>query len=200
MLGGDKASSNHAIGTPHGTPQGVRIPGSTQCCNWSFLGICWSGRRDSTRGIQLPKLALYQAELRPDRHGFYLQTALVRNPAALTAGSGPALPARMQLPLVFLDGPWKLAMGLNALDPADWLWRDEHFGAETAAAPPAPRRAAGGGAGPAAGGRGGRDRAHRHGPRPFSACRRHPVRSPTSPGWRRRISASCRSATTGSTR
>ena len=38
----------------------------------------------------------------------------------------------MQLPLVFLDGPWKLAMGLNALDPADWLWRDEHFGAETA--------------------------------------------------------------------
>ena len=38
----------------------------------------------------------------------------------------------MQLPLVFLDGPWKLAMGLNALDPADWLWRDEHFAAETA--------------------------------------------------------------------
>ena len=38
----------------------------------------------------------------------------------------------MQLPLVFLDGPWKLAMGLNALDPADWLWRDERFAAETA--------------------------------------------------------------------
>ena len=38
----------------------------------------------------------------------------------------------MQLPLVFLDGPWKLAMGLSALDPADWLWRDEHFAAETA--------------------------------------------------------------------
>src|SRR5215212_2249662 len=38
----------------------------------------------------------------------------------------------MQLPLVFLDGPWKLAMGLNALDPADWLWRDEAFAAETA--------------------------------------------------------------------
>ena len=38
----------------------------------------------------------------------------------------------MQLPLVFLDGPWKLAMGLNALDPADWLWRDAHFAAETA--------------------------------------------------------------------
>jgi hypothetical protein len=38
----------------------------------------------------------------------------------------------MQLPLVFLDGPWKLAMGLNALAPADWLWRDERFAAETA--------------------------------------------------------------------
>jgi hypothetical protein len=38
----------------------------------------------------------------------------------------------MRLPLVFLDGPWKLAMGLGALDPADWLWRDERFAAETA--------------------------------------------------------------------
>jgi hypothetical protein len=38
----------------------------------------------------------------------------------------------MQLPLVFLDGPWKLAMGLNALDPADWLWRDERFAEESA--------------------------------------------------------------------
>jgi hypothetical protein len=38
----------------------------------------------------------------------------------------------MQLPLVFLDGPWKLAMGLSALDPADWLWRDKDFAAETA--------------------------------------------------------------------
>ncbi len=38
----------------------------------------------------------------------------------------------MQLPLVFLDGPWKLAMGLNALAPADWLWRDASFAAETA--------------------------------------------------------------------
>ncbi|MGD9509262.1 MAG: DUF3445 domain-containing protein, partial [Geminicoccaceae bacterium] len=37
----------------------------------------------------------------------------------------------MQLPLVFLDGPWKLAMGLNALDRADWLWRDAQFAAET---------------------------------------------------------------------
>jgi hypothetical protein len=38
----------------------------------------------------------------------------------------------MQLPLVFLDGPWKLAMGLNALDPADWLWRDDRHALETA--------------------------------------------------------------------
>ena len=38
----------------------------------------------------------------------------------------------MQLPLVFMDGPWKLAMGLNALDPADWLWRDAQFALETA--------------------------------------------------------------------
>ena len=38
----------------------------------------------------------------------------------------------MQLPLVFMDGPWKLAMGLNALDPADWLWRDERFAEDTA--------------------------------------------------------------------
>jgi dimethylamine monooxygenase subunit A len=38
----------------------------------------------------------------------------------------------MQIPLVFLNGPWKLAMGLNALDPADWLWRDDTFAAETA--------------------------------------------------------------------
>lgn len=39
----------------------------------------------------------------------------------------------MQTPLVFLQGPWKLSMGLNALDPADWLWLDERFSAETAA-------------------------------------------------------------------
>jgi hypothetical protein len=39
----------------------------------------------------------------------------------------------MQTPLVFLQGPWKLAMGLNTLDPADWLWLDERFAAETAA-------------------------------------------------------------------
>jgi hypothetical protein len=38
----------------------------------------------------------------------------------------------MQLPLVFLQGPHKLAMGLNALDPADWLWLDERYPAEIA--------------------------------------------------------------------
>jgi dimethylamine monooxygenase subunit A len=38
----------------------------------------------------------------------------------------------MQLPMVFLDGPWRMAMGLNALDPADWLWFDEHLDAELA--------------------------------------------------------------------
>ena len=31
-------------------------------------------------------------------------------------------------------------MGLNALDPADWLWRDEHFGPRDCRAPAAPRR------------------------------------------------------------
>ena len=46
-------------------------------------------------------------------------------------GAGGPIGA-MRLPLVFLDGPWRLAMGLNALDPADWLWRDERFAAETA--------------------------------------------------------------------
>jgi hypothetical protein len=38
----------------------------------------------------------------------------------------------MQLPLVFTQGPYKLAMGLNALDPADWLWLDERYPAEIA--------------------------------------------------------------------
>ncbi|MBX3128843.1 MAG: DUF3445 domain-containing protein [Polyangiaceae bacterium] len=33
--------------------------------------------------------------------------------------------------MVFLQGPWKLSMGLNALDPADWLWVDDRFAAET---------------------------------------------------------------------
>jgi hypothetical protein len=37
-----------------------------------------------------------------------------------------------QLPLVFLHGPWRLAMGLNALDTEDWLWVDDCFAAETA--------------------------------------------------------------------
>lgn len=37
----------------------------------------------------------------------------------------------MQMPLVFLHGPWRLTMGLNALDLDDWLWVDENFAAET---------------------------------------------------------------------
>jgi len=28
----------------------------------------------------------------------------------------------MHLPMIFLDGPWRMAMGLNRLDLADWLW------------------------------------------------------------------------------
>lgn len=38
----------------------------------------------------------------------------------------------MRMPMVFLQGPWKLSMGLSALDPADWLWVDERFAVETA--------------------------------------------------------------------
>lgn len=38
----------------------------------------------------------------------------------------------MQLPMVFLDGPWRMAMGLRPLAPADWLWRDEQAEAELA--------------------------------------------------------------------
>lgn len=38
----------------------------------------------------------------------------------------------MQLPLVFLEGPWRLAMGLNALDLDDWLWRDDRFAEDRA--------------------------------------------------------------------
>lgn len=38
----------------------------------------------------------------------------------------------MQLPMVFLDGPWRLAMGLRPLAPADWLWRDDQAEAELA--------------------------------------------------------------------
>ena len=95
---------------------------------------------------------------------FYGKSGTAAIGQVLTGGRGAGSIARMQLPLVFLDGPWKLAMGLNALDPADWLWRDEHFAAETAAAP--------GGCWPtrpdevhghAARGRAGRARAGRHG-------------------------------------
>lgn len=38
----------------------------------------------------------------------------------------------MRMPLAFLQGPWKLAMGLSALDPDDWLWVDGRHAAETA--------------------------------------------------------------------
>jgi hypothetical protein len=37
-----------------------------------------------------------------------------------------------QLPLVFMQGSSRLVMGLNALDPADWLWLDDRHAAETA--------------------------------------------------------------------
>lgn len=38
----------------------------------------------------------------------------------------------MQLPMVFLDGPWRMAMGLRPLAPADWLWRDDQADTELA--------------------------------------------------------------------
>lgn len=38
----------------------------------------------------------------------------------------------MQLPLVFMDGPWRMSMGLRALEPGQWLWLDERHPAETA--------------------------------------------------------------------
>ncbi len=38
----------------------------------------------------------------------------------------------MQLPMVFLDGPWRMAMGLRPLAPADWLWRDDRVEPELA--------------------------------------------------------------------
>lgn len=38
----------------------------------------------------------------------------------------------MNLPLVFLDGPWRLTMGLGALDLRDWLWLDGRCDAELA--------------------------------------------------------------------
>src|SRR3712207_4057362 len=37
---------------------------------------------------------------------------------------------RPALPLTFLSGPWRLSMGLNALDLRDWLWLDERYAAE----------------------------------------------------------------------
>ncbi len=38
----------------------------------------------------------------------------------------------MQLPLVFIDGPWRMTMGLRALEPGQWLWRDRHHAQEIA--------------------------------------------------------------------
>jgi hypothetical protein len=38
----------------------------------------------------------------------------------------------MRLPMVFLDGPWRMAMGLNRLDPADWIWLSGEADAEIA--------------------------------------------------------------------
>jgi len=39
---------------------------------------------------------------------------------------------RPALPLTFLNGPWRLSMGLNALDLRDWLWLDERYAEEMA--------------------------------------------------------------------
>jgi hypothetical protein len=38
----------------------------------------------------------------------------------------------MHLPLVFMDGPYRMTMGLRAMRPGDWLWRDEHLAADLA--------------------------------------------------------------------
>jgi hypothetical protein len=38
----------------------------------------------------------------------------------------------MDLPLVFMDGPWRMSMGLRALEPGQWLWLDRHHASETA--------------------------------------------------------------------
>jgi hypothetical protein len=50
----------------------------------------------------------------------------------LTAVGRSATTAAMELPLVFMDGPWRLSMGLRALEPGQWLWLDQHHAAETA--------------------------------------------------------------------
>lgn len=42
------------------------------------------------------------------------------------------LAAMQPTPLVFLEGPWRLAMGLHALEIADWLWIDDRWAIETA--------------------------------------------------------------------
>jgi hypothetical protein len=65
--------------------------------------------------------------------GLYAKAWGFCNHRALTPAHRHRPILRMQLPLVFLQGPWKLSMGLNALDPADWLWVDHRFTAETTA-------------------------------------------------------------------
>jgi hypothetical protein len=50
----------------------------------------------------------------------------------LTAVVARATTGHMELPLVFMDGPWRLSMGLRALEPGQWLWLDRHHAAETA--------------------------------------------------------------------
>ncbi len=44
----------------------------------------------------------------------------------------PVLASRQAMPEVFRSGPYKLAMGLNRLDLADWLWVTEHYADEIA--------------------------------------------------------------------
>ena len=73
-------------------------------------------------------------------------------------------------------------MGLNALDPADWLWRDERFARRDRRAPAAARRAAGARcwpmlpeAEPAV------RELVAHGPATISACRRHAERRARRP-------------------
>jgi hypothetical protein len=38
----------------------------------------------------------------------------------------------MRMPLVFMDGPWRMAMGLRAVEPGHWLWPDARRAVETA--------------------------------------------------------------------
>ncbi|MFO1070673.1 MAG: DUF3445 domain-containing protein [Geminicoccaceae bacterium] len=38
----------------------------------------------------------------------------------------------MHLPLVFMNGPWRMSMGLRNLEPGDWLWIDDEHAAHVA--------------------------------------------------------------------